>query len=73
MNLTLHALVQEIDGWFIGWVEELPGVNVQERTIDEVLESLQEAVQLVVESRREITRDETRGKPVHRQILQVAV
>ena len=26
--------------WWIGWIEEVPGVNCQERTREELLESL---------------------------------
>lgn len=33
-------VIKHVDGWWIGWVEEVPGVNCQERTKDELLESL---------------------------------
>jgi predicted RNase H-like HicB family nuclease len=38
------AVVKEADGWWIGWIEEVPGVNCQERTRDELLESLRETL-----------------------------
>lgn len=34
------AAVAQIDGWWIGWIEQVPGVNCQERTKDELLRSL---------------------------------
>jgi len=34
------AVVKQDDGWWIGWIEEVPGVNCQEATRDELLESL---------------------------------
>lgn len=34
------AVVKEDAGWWIGWIEEVPGVNCQERSRDELLESL---------------------------------
>jgi predicted RNase H-like HicB family nuclease len=34
------AIVQQADDWWIGWVEEVPGVNCQERTRDELIETL---------------------------------
>lgn len=40
MNQTYTAVVKQDGRWWIGWVEEVPGVNCQERTRDELLESL---------------------------------
>lgn len=34
------AVVKEDAGWWIGWIEEVPGVNCQERTRDELLATL---------------------------------
>ena len=34
------AVVKRDDEWWIGWVEEVPGVNAQERTREELLTSL---------------------------------
>ena len=34
------ALVKKEDGWWIGWIEELPGVNCQEASREELLETL---------------------------------
>jgi predicted RNase H-like HicB family nuclease len=34
------AVVKQDAGWWIGWIEELPGVNAQERSRDELLASL---------------------------------
>ena len=38
----------------MAFVEELPGANTQGRTLDEARENLREAIQLVIESNREI-------------------
>lgn len=35
-----RAVVKKSDGWWIGWLVDLPGVNAQERTREELLESL---------------------------------
>lgn len=40
MNQTYTAVVKQDAQWWIGWIEEVPGVNCQERTRDELLESL---------------------------------
>lgn len=51
---SLTAVYEFIDGWWIGSVEELPGANVQARTIDEAREDLKEAVALVLEANRKL-------------------
>ncbi|HZP92024.1 MAG TPA: hypothetical protein VFB20_03965 [Burkholderiales bacterium] len=40
MNQSYTAVVKQDGQWWIGWIEEVPGVNCQERTRDELLESL---------------------------------
>jgi len=40
MNSAYTAVVKQDGQWWIGWIEEVPGVNCQERTRDELLESL---------------------------------
>jgi hypothetical protein len=40
MNPGYAAVVKQAGQWWIGWIEEVPGVNCQERTRDELLESL---------------------------------
>lgn len=40
MQQTWTAVLKQDAGWWIGWIEELPGVNAQERTRDALLSSL---------------------------------
>lgn len=40
--------------WYVAYVEELPGANTQGRTLDEARANLQEAVQLVLETNRQL-------------------
>lgn len=40
MSPAYTAVVKQDGQWWIGWIEEVPGVNCQERTRDELLESL---------------------------------
>ena len=64
--------VFEKDGeWWIGYIEELPGVNTQGETLDETRENLKEAIAMVVEANREITQKEIEGKEVIREDLLV--
>jgi len=39
-RVEFRAVVKKSDDWWIGWLIDLPGVNAQERTKEELLESL---------------------------------
>ena len=40
MKETYTAIVKKSGDWWIGWIEEVPGVNCQEATRVELLKSL---------------------------------
>ena len=40
MKQTYTAIVKQDGEWWIGWIEEIPGVNCQERTQKELVETL---------------------------------
>lgn len=40
MRSEFTAIVKQDGEWWIGWIEELTGVNCQEHTRDELMESL---------------------------------
>jgi predicted RNase H-like HicB family nuclease len=40
MGKSYTAVIKQDGDWWIGWVEEIPGVNCQEKTREELLESL---------------------------------
>ena len=40
MNNQYTAVIKKDGAWWIGWIEEVPGVNCQERTRNELVESL---------------------------------
>lgn len=46
------AVVQRDGDWWIGWVEEVPGVNSQGKTRDELLENLHDALGEALEMNR---------------------
>jgi predicted RNase H-like HicB family nuclease len=41
---TYTAIIQQSEGWWIGWIEEIPGVNAQERTREDLLDGLRECL-----------------------------
>jgi len=40
MKERYTAVIKRSSHWWIGWIEEVPGVNCQERTKEELLETL---------------------------------
>ena len=54
MSAQLSAVFRDVPEGFIGWVEEIPGANVQEATLAEARVSLVEAVPLVMAANSEI-------------------
>ena len=43
------AVIKQDSGWWIGWIEEVPGVNCQEATRDELLETLKITLKEILE------------------------
>lgn len=52
MNNLFTAVTKKDDGWWIGWIEEVPGVNCQERTHEELIESLKVTLKEALEFNR---------------------
>ena len=38
------AIIKQDTGWWIGWIEEVPGVNCQGLTRDELMQNLRSAL-----------------------------
>ncbi len=52
MTPTFNAVVQQHGEWWIGWVEEVPGVNSQGMTRAELLDNLRDALEEALEMNR---------------------
>ncbi len=52
MQNTYTAVVKKDGDWWIGWIEEVPGVNCQEPTKSELLETLQVTLKEALEFNR---------------------
>ena len=48
--MEFRAVVKRSGEWWIGWLIDLPGVNAQERTKDELLESLKIGAEDMIET-----------------------
>ncbi len=56
MNARYTAVIQRDGEWWIGWVEEVLGVNSQGATREELLDNLRDALQEALEMNREDAR-----------------
>ncbi|HYE18810.1 MAG TPA: type II toxin-antitoxin system HicB family antitoxin [Tepidisphaeraceae bacterium] len=54
------AVIERDNEWFIAYSPEVPGANGQGKSRDEALQSLADAIELILEDRRE---DGLRGVP----------
>lgn len=52
MNTNYSAVVKQDSGWWIGWIEEIPGVNCQEETREALIESLRVTLREALELNR---------------------
>lgn len=52
MKKTYTAVVKQSGPWWIGWIEEIPGVNCQERSKEELLKTLKVTLQEALEFNR---------------------
>ena len=72
MKHQFTAVYKKSGKWYLGWVEEIPGVNTQGKTLKEVKENLKEALFLIIETNRLINKIEV-GKKVLREPLAISV
>jgi predicted RNase H-like HicB family nuclease len=47
------AIIKKNNNWWIGWIEEVPGVNCQEHSKEELIESLKEILKEALELNRQ--------------------
>jgi len=60
MHSEFTAIIEKDDDWYIAYCPEVPGANGQGKTIQECKKSLADAVNLILEDRRQ---DALRGVP----------
>jgi predicted RNase H-like HicB family nuclease len=69
MKEQLTAVFQKVPEGYIAFVEELPGANAQGDTLEQARSNLQEAVQLVLEANRALSKETLLDKSVIREPL----
>jgi len=66
------AVYKKSGKWYSGWVEEIPGVNTQGRTLKEAKENLKEALVLIIETNRLVSKKEA-GTQVKKEPIYISV
>jgi predicted RNase H-like HicB family nuclease len=56
MKREFTAVIKQDEGWWIGWLEEIPGVNSQSKTKGELLKNLKSALKEALEFNRTAAR-----------------
>jgi predicted RNase H-like HicB family nuclease len=57
MKQRYHTIIRpEPNGWFVGWVEEIPGTITQGRNLEECRRNLRDSLRLMVETHRDEAR-----------------
>jgi hypothetical protein len=61
MSQSFTAVIKHDPPWWSGWIEEIPGVNCQEATREELVESLRVTLAEALEMNREDARRQAGG------------
>lgn len=56
MKQQFTAIYQKQGKWYLGWIEEIPGVNTQGRSLKEAKENLKEALSLVLDANQDFNK-----------------
>ena len=59
------------EGGYVAYIEEIPGVNTQGETLEEARLNLREALELVLEVRRELAEEQLAGRTVIRESIRL--
>ena len=57
MSQTYTAVIKQSGAWWVGWIEEVPGVNCQERSREALLETLTVTLREALELNRREARE----------------
>ena len=72
-KMKLTAIFEEAEeGGYVAFIEELPGVNTQGETLEESKANLLEALELVLQTQRELSEKELGNRKFIRESLEFA-
>jgi len=53
MKNEFTAIIKKEDDWWVGWIEEIPGINCQEKTYEKLKETLEVTLREALEFNRQ--------------------
>lgn len=65
------AVIHKRGRWYVAYVEEIPGVNTQGRTLASARRNLKDALRLVLSANRELADRDLHGKHVLKEPVTV--
>lgn len=71
MKREFTAVYEKSDGWINAWIEEIPGVNTQGKTMREARSNLKDALGLILEVNKSLSFGKSLG--VKREPLSVVL
>jgi len=72
MKREFTSIVEKRGKWYVAYVEEIPGVNTQGRTLAEARRNLKEALTLIIEANRSLAAKD-RSPDAKREPITVSV
>jgi predicted RNase H-like HicB family nuclease len=72
MKHQFTSVIEKRGRWYVAYIEEIPGVNTQGRTLAEARRNLKEALTLVIEANRELAAKQ-RSQGALRESITVSV
>jgi len=73
MKGEFTAVFEKRGGWYVAYVEEVPGANTQGKTLKEARENLKEALVLVLEANRTLAEKGQARVKVRKEPLTIEV
>ncbi len=73
MKCTFTAVFEKVNDWYIGYIEELPGANTQDKTLEEARENLREAVELILKSNKKYIAKQMPGTNAIREEMKINI
>jgi predicted RNase H-like HicB family nuclease len=73
MSRQFTAIYKKSGKCYLGWVEEIPGVNTQGKTLKEAKINLKEALLLILETSKLLNKKEVSNGKIIRESLSVSI
>ena len=70
MTREFTAVIEKKGRWYVAWVEEIPGVNTQGKTLAEARRNLKDALELILEQNRLLSKSSASAR---REVVSVEV